>query len=225
MRTNYHIITLLLSALLFYNCDSTPEFELLEGDFLFQDVDCGPFCEAIEAVTEGVDHYNFSHVGLVMKNEAGELQVMEAVSEGVILTPLKSFLKRSLNKDHNPKVAVGRLKHEFNHLTPDAITFIKSKMDAKYDAVFDFENDSYYCSELIYFAYKAANNGTSIFEVAPMTYIAPDTNETFAIWDTYFYNLNTPVPEGKPGINPGGMSQSPYLDIVHLYGQPSKREP
>ena len=58
-----------------------------------------------------------------------------------------------------------------------------------------------------------------------MTFIAPETNETFGIWEIYFNNLNYPIPEGKPGINPGAMSRSPLIDIVHLYGYPSKSTP
>ena len=37
------------------------------GDLLFQDIDCGGLCDAIEKVTAGVKGYHFSHVGLVYK--------------------------------------------------------------------------------------------------------------------------------------------------------------
>lgn len=215
-------IFIALAPLLFYNCKTDTNFKLQEGDLLFQDSDCGPFCNAIEAVTEGINGYNFSHVGLVMKAPSGELQVMEAISAGVVLTPLDSFLNRSFDSKNQPKVVVGRLKETYNPLIPDAISFIHLKMKASYDEVFDIDNDRYYCSELIHLAFKYANHNQPIFKEQPMTFKAPDTKVTYPIWETYFNNLNYPIPEGKPGLNPGGMSQSPYIYIVHKYGEPSK---
>ncbi|QDO92491.1 hypothetical protein FNB79_00300 [Formosa sediminum] len=215
-------LSFLTFTLLLCNCSSHPDFKLKEGDLLFQDVDCGPFCDAIEAVTEGYNNYNFSHVGLVMQDTNGDLKVMEAVSQGVILTPIDSFLSRSSDIHHRPKVIVGRLKSEFTHLIPETIAFIHSKMNAKYDPYFDIDNDKYYCSELIHLAFKAANKNQPIFNETPMTFIAPDTQNTYAIWETYFKELNYTIPEGQPGLNPGGMSCSTHLDIVHKYGEPTK---
>lgn len=197
-------------------------FQLQEGDLLFQDEDCGPFCEAIEAVTEGVDGYEFSHIGLLMKDDNGELKVMEAITKGVVLTPLDSFLNRTHDATGNPKVIVGRVKSEYQTFVPKAIDFIHSKMASPYDFVFNIENDSFYCSELIHLAFQAANDGAPIFETPPMTFKAPDTDSTFAIWVDYYENLGEPIPEGEKGLNPGSMSRSPYIEIVHHFGEPSK---
>ena len=57
-----------------------------------------------------------------------------------------------------------------------------------------------------------------------MTYKDPATNSTFPIWADYFQDLNVPIPEGEPGLNPGGMSTSDYIDIVHFYGKPEGYE-
>ncbi len=216
------IFLFLSIVLIFANCQPVPEndFELQEGDLLFQDSDCGAFCDAIEAVTQGVDGYDFSHVGLVMKSDDGTLKVMEAITKGVVLTELDSFLNRSFDKNDQPKVIVGRLKSEYMDLVPDAIQFIHSKMDATYDFVFNIENDSFYCSELIHLAFEAANNQTPIFDAPPMTFKSPDTDSTFAIWVDYFNDINQPIPEGEVGLNPGSMSRSPYISIVHKYGEP-----
>lgn len=218
-------ILLFFLHFIFLNCSPATEFQLKEGDILFQDSDCGPFCDAIEAVTQGIDHYNFSHVGLVMKDSNNQLKVMEAISKGVVLTPLDSFLQRSFDTENRPKVIVGRLNKQYTPLIPEAIVFIHSKMDAQYDAVFDINNDKYYCSELIHLAFQSANNNTPIFTEQPMTYKSPNTNQTFPIWKAYFKALNTEIPEGKPGLNPGGMSRSKYITIVHRYGEPSKQHP
>ncbi|NJN77641.1 MAG: hypothetical protein HC803_04355 [Saprospiraceae bacterium] len=221
MHSLFYPVFVLFSIVLigFSSCQTAEDFQLQEGDLLFQDSDCGEFCDAIEAVTEGINGYEFSHVGLLMKDKDGTLKVMEAITVGVVLTPLDSFLNRSFDAKNQPKVVVGRLKSEHQNLVSDAIKFIHSKMNATYDFVFNIENDSFYCSELIHLAFQSANNNQPIFETPKMTFKAPNTDSTFAIWQTYFEELGQPIPEGKIGLNPGSMSRSPYLEIVHEYGE------
>lgn len=222
MITGVKLSIFLLVIVLFGSCQNDAVFQLEEGDLLFQDLDCGSFCEAIEAVTEGVNGWEFSHVGLVMKDDEGTLKVMEAVSVGVVLTPLDTFLNRSFDKQQQPKVVVGRVKSAYKKMIPQAIDFIHSKMNAKYDYYFNIENDSFYCSELIHLAFQSANDNQPIFETPQMTFKAPDTDSTFAVWTAYFEDLNYKIPEGEIGLNPGSMSRSLYVEIVHQYGEPSQ---
>lgn len=195
-------------------------FPLQEGDLLFQDSDCGPFCEAIEKVTFGVEGAKFSHVGMVVKNTQRKLVVLEAITKGVVETPLDSFFVRSFDAEGDPKVVVGRLKAPHQSLISTAVDSAKIRLGKPYDEVFALNNDRYYCSELIYFAFKEANAGQPIFQLRPMTYKDPDTNQTFPIWMEYFKDLGTFIPENQPGLNPGSMSRSIYLDIVQVYGLP-----
>ncbi|MDA9774157.1 YiiX/YebB-like N1pC/P60 family cysteine hydrolase [Saprospiraceae bacterium] len=196
-------------------------FQLQEGDLLFQDLDCGPFCESIEKVTQGYRGANLSHVGIVIKTEAGELAVIEAGGQGVVITEIDSFLFRSLDANHAPKVLVGRLNEEYRKLIPAALVSAQSVLGAEYDDLFVIENDKFYCSELVYESFKIANHGKAIFSLFPMTYIDPETDKTFGIWTDYFEGYNSLVPEGQPGLNPGGISRSKALKIVHQYGVPS----
>ncbi len=76
------------------------------------------------------------------------------------------------------------------------------------------------CSELIYESFKMANENRPIFQLQKMTYKDPETNSTFPIWEDYFHKLDVPIPEGELGLNPGGMSKSSFIDIVHFYGKP-----
>lgn len=202
-----------------------PSFELQEGDLLFTDEDCGPFCDAIEKVTHGIDGAKFSHVGMIIKNRRNQLVVMEAITKGVLETPIDSFLLRSQDEQKQPKVLVGRLKSDFLSLIPAATQYVKERIGKSYDTVFDINNDQYYCSELLYYAFKNANKGTPIFQLRPMTFKDPDTEQTFPIWQEYFDKLNYPIPEDQPGLNPGSMSRSLYIDIVHAYGQPTGYRP
>lgn len=188
------------------------------GDLLFQDTDCGPFCDAIEKVTTGYRGANLTHVGIVSKDDGGELVVIEAVSKGVSATPLQSFLGRSSDANRRPKVLAGRLKPDFRHLIPAAIKEARALTGKAYDKVFDVNNDSYYCSELIYEIFLRANSDKPVFELQPMTFKDPDTGDIFGTWQKYYSELGVPVPEGRLGINPGGISRSPVLDIVRAYG-------
>ena len=191
------------------------EFSWQEGDILFQDGDCGDFCEAIRKVTEGYEGKEFSHNGLLMQ-ENGEWFVLEAIGKGVSKTPLQEFLNRHLDDNGKPKVMVGRLKNEYRDLIPTAISEAQKQLGKPYDSAFDFDNEAYYCSELIHFAFKAANSGDDLFHPKPMTYNDPDTGKLFPIWEKYFNDLGIPVPEGKPGLNPGGMSLEPVLDMMEI---------
>jgi len=44
------------------------------------------------------------------------------------------------------------------------------------------------------------------------------------IWRDYYNKLKLDIPEGKLGINPGIMSISNKIDIVHIYGYPTNIE-
>ena len=223
--------TLFLSLLLI-SCgnNSNDEFSLQIGDILFQDLDSSPLCDAIEKVTPGYNDYNFSHIGIVV--ELGDpncinsdyiyendIKILEAIPEKVKTTRLDSFLNRSFDSDSMPKVVVGRLKKQYHFLIEDAVSFLKSKIGVKYDHYFIEKNNQYYCSELIHEAFSK----DSIFFQKPMTFLEPETEKIMDIWDEYYKNLNFEVPQGKIGINPGIMSISQNIEIIHHYGIPSKK--
>jgi hypothetical protein len=190
------------------------------GDLLFQDLDCGPLCDAIEIVTTGFEGARFSHVGIVAKNDNGDLVVIEALSNGVEATSLQTFLDRSFDAKGRPKVAAGRLKPPFRHLIPAALKEAFALKGKPYDKLFVIGNDSYYCSELIYEIFLRANDSQPLFTLQPMTFKAPDTGSIFPAWQEYFSNLGAAVPEGQPGINPGAISCSQVLTVIHIYGIP-----
>ena len=208
MRKLFYIL-----FIFFYSC--TSNFQLKEGDLLFQDLDSSPICDAIELVTPGFNNANLSHIGLIV-TDADRLKVLEAMPPKVILTEIDDFLSRSRDKDENPKVIVGRLKAKYKRTIPNAIEFGKAQLGIKYDNLFLLNNNSYYCSELIYESFLK----DSIFKLQKMTFLNPDTNDTIETWKEYYLALAVKIPQNELGINPGIMSISNKIDIVHIYGTP-----
>jgi hypothetical protein len=192
---------------------SPSEFEFEEGDLLFQELACGPLCEAIVRVTDSWNDRKYSHMGIVVIQQ-DSLFVLEAIGQDVHLVTLRQFLSRHLSEEGKPKVALGRLKASYRHLIPKALEFGLSQVGLPYDEVFLYDNGAYYCSELIYDSFLHANEGREIFELNPMTFKDPETGITFSIWEDYYRSFQIPVPEGELGCNPGGLSLSEKIDML-----------
>lgn len=188
-----------------------------EGDLIFLQGKKNKFTRAVQVVTYGYHGAKLSHVGIVFYKE-GKPYILEA-KEKVKVVPLRVFLARNLDKNGHPKAMAGRLIKKYRHLIPTSIKIGKSLVGLPYNNTFNIKNTkAFYCSQLIYYCFKIANNGKSIFNLYPMTFKSPGTNKTFNIWVNYFKKIHAKIPEGKPGLNPGGMSRSPAIKIVHIYG-------
>ncbi len=183
-------------------------FALHTGDLLFQDLDCGAMCDAIEEVTQGFDGKRFSHVGLV--ELAGDsVRVIEAMGPGVRIVSLQDFRKRNANK-----IFIGRVQDAYAALPAQAIVFARKQVGAPYDDDFIYGNGKYYCSELVYDAFKYANKERPFFELQPMTFKQPGKPDYYPVWVDYYKKLGRPIPEGEPGCNPGVLSRSPKIKII-----------
>lgn len=184
--------------------------DLKDGDLIFMDMDCGPLCDAIEAVTEGYHGNDFSHMGMVYhRNDS--LYIVEAAGNSVRLTAWDKF--RGYTK--KPLYA-GRLKTKYTGLAPKAVSFSLKQLGKPYDDEYVYNNGAYYCSELIYDAFLFANNGKPFFTLEPMTYLEPGTKKFFPAWVDYYKTLGKPIPQGLPGCNPGGISKSEKIEVRPL---------
>jgi 5'-nucleotidase (lipoprotein e(P4) family) len=150
----------------------------------------------------------------------GTQRVVEAVGRGVVSTELQDFLQRS-SEWVRGRVLVGRTKERPETIRA-VISFALQQQGLPYDEVFEAGNSKWYCSELIDAAFaSAAGLGLTYFGLAPMTFRDSLTRVTHPYWQHYFDSLGIPVPEGRPGINPGSMSLSNRLRLFLLSGDPT----
>lgn len=206
-------IFLLIIILILSNLDAmsqAPKIEFKEGDLVFQDLDCGPLCDAIEAVTEGYKGRDFSHVAIIIK-ENNRLRAIEAIGTEVRTISIDSLFLRTPSKN---KYLVMRLNDEYQYLSKNISKNSLEYIGKKYDDRFIMNNDSLYCSELVYEVFNSSIKNGTIFHLQEMTYKEPGTNKFFQAWVDYYKSLNSSIPEGLPGINPGLISRSAYLHIV-----------
>lgn len=188
--------------------------KLKEGDLLFQDLDCGPLCEAIEAVTEGVNGKDFSHCAMVVR-VGDSLQVIEAIGTTVQLTALPKFFARSGDTLVITNIAVGRVKQPYQPLLPQVVQNAKALIGEPYDDAFLPNNNKWYCSEVLYDAFKKASH-TEFFPMQPMTFKDPRTKDFFPAWVEYYRDLKLEIPEAIPGLNPGSISRSDKIEIISI---------
>lgn len=193
------------------------DFKLQTGDLIFQESCSGNMGNAIKDVTTSIDQYQFTHVGMVYIDEKDSIYVIEATHPKVAVTPLHRYLYPEDGKECFPVSVVGRLKDEYQRCIPKAVEEGFMLVGKEYDDGFVMGNDKYYCSEFIYEILLRANNNVPVFPLNIMTFKLPDSDEITKGWKEYFGKLNLPVPEGEPGINPGAMSRSDVIDIIHYY--------
>ncbi|MDA3613756.1 YiiX/YebB-like N1pC/P60 family cysteine hydrolase [Polluticaenibacter yanchengensis] len=181
---------------------------LKSGDIIFQNLDCGPTCDAIEAVTRSYKNMSFSHIGLIVKQN-DSLKVIEAIGSKVQYTDLYQFMSRTKNAH-----AIARPKTNKKFDLEKALRFANAQVGVPYDDEFIYNNNKYYCSELIYDAFMKGNNNKPFFKLEPMTFKPLGSDTFFEVWTDYYKKLGISIPEGALGINPGGISRSKRIKYL-----------
>lgn len=193
------------------------DFALKTGDLIFQESCASDVGNAIKEVTISTGENKFTHVGIVYIDDKDSIFVIEATHPKVTVTPLHEYLYPKDAKECYPKSVVGRLKNQYQSCIPQAIKEALALVGKEYDDGYILNNDKYYCSELIYDIFLKANNGNPVFDLNVMTFKSPETDSYSDVWIKHFEKLDMPVPEGEAGINPGAMSRSDVIEIIHYY--------
>lgn len=208
---------LIIFMLLSFFYPQKEEFELQNGDLIFQEACVGDTDNTIKEVTSSIDDYQFTHVGIVYIDDRDSVYVLEATRPKVKLTPIQEYLFPNTKDECVPKSVVGRLTPDYQYCIPRALETGLTLLGKEYDDGFVLGNDKYYCSELVYEILEEANDGIPIFPLNVMTFKSSDTGEITKGWIDYFDKYKLLIPEGKLGINPGAMSRSDVITIVHYY--------
>jgi hypothetical protein len=190
------------------------QYQPCSGDLLFQVSEDSDFSEAIIRSTGNSQNYNFSHVGIV-EIVGNEVYVIEAVPEfGVRKVTLSQFLNASAKSpDGNPLLVACRIRQDVEMQNP--VVNAQNLIGLPYDSVFSHDNKAYYCSELVYDSYRDKAN-RPVFQSIPMSF-SDTAGNIVPYWESYFAEMNMPIPEGEPGTNPTQLFQSEHLEIVYRF--------
>jgi len=209
---------LILSLILFSCSNQKNKFELQQGDLLFQNTGTGEIDNAIKDVTATTVSKNYSHVGIAMQKNK-EWFVVEAIpKKGIRQTPLQKFLNRNKNKLNKSQTTVARLDSYYQPYISKAIAYGIERINTPYDEIFLWDDNSYYCSELVYkmFSSQDLPKDSIPFLTHPMTF-NDSTGNPMPSWVKYYETHNQPIPEGIEGTNPNLMASSPFITFVHDY--------
>ena len=210
----------LILSLILFSCKTSQKnkFELQQGDLLFQNTGTGEIDNAIKNVTATSVSKNYSHVGMAMQKNK-EWFVVEAIpKEGIRQTPLQKFLNRNKNKLNKSQTTVARLDSYYQPYISKAIAYGIERINTPYDEIFLWDDNSYYCSELVYkmFSSQDLPKDSIPFLTHPMTF-NDSTGNPMPSWKKYYETRNQPIPEGIEGTNPNLMASSPFITFVHDY--------
>lgn len=216
-----HTYILLLFSIILVGCISNQKnnkFELKQGDLLFQNTGTGEIDNAIKDVTATSLSKNYSHVGMAMQIDDKWFVVEAIPKEGICQTPLKKFLNRNKNKFNKSQTTVARLDSYYQPYISKAIAYGLERIDTPYDEIFLWDDNSYYCSELVYkmFSSQDLSKDEIPFLTHPMTF-NDSTGSPMPSWKAYYKTRNQPIPEGIEGTNPNLMASSPRIKFVHDY--------
>jgi Orthopoxvirus protein of unknown function (DUF830). len=137
-------IVLVIFVLLHSLTGNTKDFQFKEGDIVFRSGRNFPVMY--------ISSSTITHCGIVVETPSG-LQVLEAAGR-VRLTPIDQFF--------------GKRKTKVRRVTERDIHVNYTKyLNTRYDNAFSLDNDTYYCSELVYLIYKE-QFGIELFKPKPL---------------------------------------------------------
>ena len=180
------------------------DISIQAGDILFRGATTGKLSVAIDQVTQTSVETHFSHMGVV-EILADSICVLHADPEG-------GSCRISLSEFLHPEgdlveVVAYRLKDEWQGTIPLALERARQMLGKPYNYSYILSDTSHYCSEFVFRAFET----DSVFEMNPMTFKSPQTNDFLPSWVEYYQKLKLEIPEGLPGCNPNGMVTSEKL--------------
>lgn len=129
----------------------TAPLSFKEGDIIFQTTNSTQY-RAIQLATGS----RYTHCGILFEKD-GRMQVLEAI-QTVTWTPLEQWMARGTDG----RYVLTRLKEHDRLLPPSTISELKKAavpmMGKSYDLLFQWSDDTIYCSELVWKIYERGAN-------------------------------------------------------------------
>lgn len=175
------------------------------GDVFFTDPESGQ-AKAIKIATRS----EFSHCGIIF-SENKKWYILEAV-QPVQIVPLDEFL----NEQENKNIKIKRYKNINSLLTFAAMqkfyAFKKQVLNKNYDPYFNWTDNEFYCSELVWKVYQRVL-GIELCELKPLkNYFLDDPIVKKIMYERY----GNQIPYDELMVSPGDIYNSKVLELVEL---------
>lgn len=158
--------------------------QLQNGDVLFMTITDDELSLQIANVSAGINHVGIYYEGFII----------EAIFEGVVKTPVKAFIAKT-----TLPIIIAKTK-EFGN---EAAIVASNCVGFPYNHLYIEDDKSFYCSELIHYAYRIAA-GRPYFKRHKLNFL--DNNNNVAnYWQEYYMTYNMSVPLDCDGSNPGNL--------------------
>lgn len=177
---------------------------LHEADLIFVVNEAG---NAITQSTQDTGKWPIDHVAIFHRTANSNPSVIQAIHQGVCITPLDSLL----TDNDVSALLIGRVAGI------DVAATIKNSLSflgKPYDHYFAPSDSAIYCSELVQKSFVDAK-GHLIFDPIAMSFHNTD-GKILPYWTEHYRSIGSRVPEGAPGTNPAELSRRPQVTILYI---------
>lgn len=198
-----HLLAILLLAAI--SLLANAQDEVLEGDLLF-----AYSTTTGKAISDATVHDTTAlpiyHVAIATWIN-GKLYALEAIDEGVTLTPFEIFSERTLSKGG---MVIGRL-HDRSGID-QSVSNALEHLGKPYDDLYMIDTQEIYCSELVQLSY-VNGIGQRLFPLINMSFHDAQGN-ILDYWREHYAKHGMAVPEGALGTNPAQIASDPAIIIL-----------
>ncbi|CAI2649809.1 hypothetical protein AKUA1404_04760 [Apilactobacillus kunkeei] len=153
------------------------------------------------ANTTSVKH-KYSHVALVYINKGEEFVIHAIPNRGVVKQRFSQFLDD--RKDE--RIDLYRVTRDIN--TNEVIGRAKKVLGKPYNNLFLNHHDSFYCSQLVTYAYELEN----VFELTPLRF--GENGKIDDRWIKYYQEYEISVPVDEVGSSPNSLVESQMIELI-----------
>ena len=179
--------------------------QVLEGDLLF-----AYSSTAGRAISDATVHDSTAlpiyHVAIATWVD-GKPYALEAIDEGVVLTPYDKFCERTMSKGG---MLLGRLKDRSG--VDQSVSNAMEHLGKPYDDLYMIDTQEIYCSELVQLSY-VNGKGQRLFPLINMSFHDAQ-GRILDYWREHYAKHGMAVPEGALGTNPAQIASDPAVEII-----------